>query len=111
MSINASDDAALDFLGFSNVIDGSLVASKSGKTYHTVNPSTLQANPEVPLSTQEDADEAVSAARRAADGWADTPWEERKEALLLFAAAFESQSQGFAEMLVRENGKPVSILV
>ncbi|KAI1113085.1 Aldehyde/histidinol dehydrogenase [Nemania sp. NC0429] len=107
MSSPDTSETSLQFATFYNVVNGKLTESSSGQTYHNTNPSTLQANPEVPLSTHEDVDAAVSAAQAAAGPWAETPWAERKKKLQGFATALESQTEHFSEMLVKENGKPL----
>ncbi|TGJ86594.1 hypothetical protein E0Z10_g2197 [Xylaria hypoxylon] len=107
MSKHDANEAPLEFTIFHNVVNGKLVSSSSGETYHSINPSTLQANPEVPLSTYDDVNRAVDAARAAAESWAQTPWAERKKKLEDFAAALEAQTETFSEMLVKENGKPL----
>ncbi len=111
--MSASSDAAtanvgnvkVDFTTFHNVIDGRLEPTRA--TRHGLNPSTLDANPDVPVATPEDVDRAVSAARRALPGWAKTPVAERQQALLRYVEAVEAQSQDFATMMVQEQGKPV----
>jgi len=105
MSIH--DTAPLDFTTFRNVVNGELVDSCSGKTYHGINPATLCRNPEVPLSTEEDVNLVVDAARAATERWAETPWAERKKKLEDFATALEAEAEAFARMLMMENGKPV----
>ena len=108
MSLQSCNDGALDFSKFQLVVDGKMVDSSNGETYHNVNPSTLEPNPEVPLSTSDDVDNAVTAAQKAAKAWAQVPWNERKKRLLDFANALEAHMESFAQMLVKENGKPVS---
>ncbi|KAK2006836.1 aldehyde dehydrogenase [Colletotrichum eremochloae] len=95
----------LDWTKFYNVIDGKL--ETTSKTRHNVNPSTLEANPEVPVSTPEDVDRAVQAGKKAQEAWAETPYEERQKALVKFAEAFEAHVEEFALMLSKEQGKPV----
>ncbi|KAI1120061.1 aldehyde dehydrogenase [Nemania abortiva] len=96
--------APLDFTTFYNVIDGKL--REGEKTRHTLNPATLEANPNVPFSTSEDVDEAVKAAQKASKHWAQVPWSERKKALEDFTAALEAHADDFIRMLVNEQGKP-----
>ena len=103
---NGSASKKLDFTVFSNVINGKLV--NTAKTRHNINPSTLEANPEVPVSTLDDVDEAVKHARIAAKKWAATPLAERRQALLNFSAALRENAAQFAQMLTKEQGKPVS---
>ncbi|OHW96994.1 aldehyde dehydrogenase [Colletotrichum incanum] len=102
----ATNDASkLDWTKFYNVIDGKL--ETTSKTRHGVNPSTLEANPEVPLSTPEDVDRAVQAAKKAQEAWAETPYEERQKALAKFGEALEAHADEFALMLTKEQGKPL----
>ncbi|GJC83078.1 putative aldehyde dehydrogenase FUS7 [Colletotrichum liriopes] len=97
----------LDWTNFYNVIDGKL--ETTSKTRHGVNPSTLEANPEVPLSTPEDVDRAVQAAKKAQEAWAETPYEERQQALAKFGEALEAHAEEFALMLTKEQGKPFEL--
>lgn len=108
MTLNSSSGGPLDFTTFYNVIDGRFDNPKA--TRHTINPSSLENNPEVPLSTPTDVHAAVQAAQRAAKLWAEVPWSERKKALESFAVALESYTEDFAQMLIKEQGKPVSVI-
>ncbi|GJC99382.1 aldehyde dehydrogenase [Colletotrichum higginsianum] len=94
----------LDWTRFYNVIDGKL--ETTSKTRHSVNPSTLEANPEVPVSTPRIA---VQAAKRAQEAWAETPYEERQKALARFGEAIEAHAEEFALMLTREQGKAFEV--
>ncbi|CAJ2503137.1 Uu.00g105310.m01.CDS01 [Anthostomella pinea] len=107
MAANQTKTAALDFTTFHNVIDGQLTGP--GTTYHTVNPANLENNLGVPSSTLGDVNSAVEAAQRAAKSWAEVPWDDRKTAPGGFIAALEDLSDDFAQMLNKEQGKPVSI--
>jgi len=100
-----TEEAALDFTTFQNVINGKLTNTE--KTRHGINPSTLDSNPEVPISSQDDLDDAVQAARAASELWAEVPISERQESVIKFADALQSEKKAFAEMLVKEQGKPV----
>lgn len=95
----------LDFTSFGNVINGKLQGTQ--KTRRSINPSTLEENPEVPIATQDDIDAAVNFARTAADSWGETPVAERQAAVIAFARALESLKEDFATMLVKEQGKPL----
>lgn len=99
--------AVLDFTDFYNAIGGKLV--KTEKTRHNLNPATLDPNPEVPLCTKKDVDDAVSAAREAMIEWAEVPVASRQKAVLDFAAALTAAKADFATMLTKEQGKPVRI--
>ncbi|RVD89421.1 uncharacterized protein DFL_000431 [Arthrobotrys flagrans] len=94
----------LNFTTFTNIIDGK--PTTTAETRYSINPSTKAPNPPVPVSTKQDLDDAVNAARRALKGWAATPWDERRDALLSFVKAVVGRKEEFAGMLVREQGKP-----
>jgi acyl-CoA reductase-like NAD-dependent aldehyde dehydrogenase len=96
---------SLNFETFQNVIDGKLV--RTSKTRHGINSSTLEANPEVPVSTEEDVDRTVSAAKKASEIWAEVPISERQQAVVKFADTLLSHKDAFATMLTKEQGKPL----
>ncbi|KAF4918120.1 putative aldehyde dehydrogenase FUS7 [Colletotrichum viniferum] len=101
----ANGTSKLDFAKFYNVIDGKLETTP--KTRHGLNPSTLEPLAEVPLSTAEDVDRAVQAARAAQEAWAETPYEERKKAVAKLGDLMEENLNEFAVMLSKEQGKPI----
>jgi len=96
---------SLDWTKFANVVNGQL--KNTSQTRHSINPSTLEDNPEVPVSTQEDVDEAVDAARAAADAWGEVSVADRQKAVLAYADALDAAKDDFAKMLTKEQGKPV----
>lgn len=98
--------APVTFDKFWNIIDGKLVSTAN--TRHGINPARIEELPAVPVSTKDDVNAAVDAAKRAAPAWAATPIEERKRLLVQFAEALSSQKDEFAKMLTLEQGKPVS---
>ncbi|KAI0154531.1 aldehyde dehydrogenase [Xylariaceae sp. FL1272] len=102
--MSQSTSSSLGFSTFYNVIDGKL--EKGGTTRRTVNPATLDANPEAPISGPQDVDRAVQAAQKAAKLWARVSWSERRTALKDYVAALEQNSDAFVQMVVREQGKP-----
>ncbi|KAI0969428.1 aldehyde dehydrogenase [Xylaria arbuscula] len=108
MTINTAsqDTTPLMFIAYQNVIDGEL--SSTLLKQHTVNPATLEVNPDVPVSTPDDVERAVAAAKNAAEDWAQIPWSERVKALAAFANALESYAVEFAHIQVQEMGVPVS---
>uniref|UniRef100_L2FK98 aldehyde dehydrogenase (NAD(+)) n=1 Tax=Colletotrichum fructicola (strain Nara gc5) TaxID=1213859 RepID=L2FK98_COLFN len=101
----ANGTSKLDFTKFYNVINGKLETTP--KTRHGLNPSTLEPLAEVPLSTAEDVDRAVQAARAAQEAWAETPYEERKKAVAKLGDLMEENLNEFAVMLSKEQGKPI----
>jgi len=103
-SLSATKD--FDVLnGFYNTINGKLTSTK--ETRHGINPATAKPNPEVPVSTPQDVDDAVAAGQAAFKIWSKTAYEERKKAVLAYADGIEQHAQGFAQLLTQEQGKPV----
>lgn len=82
--------------------------TQTSQTRHGINPANSQPNPPVPVSTQEDLDAAVKAARVAFKTWTKTSFEERRKALSAWADAIEANASGFAKTLTMEQGKPLS---
>ncbi|RSL82441.1 hypothetical protein CEP51_005175 [Fusarium floridanum] len=97
----------LSFTEFYNVIDGKLATTK--ETIQGVNPSTLQENPPVPVSTREDVDRAVKAAKRASEAWADVPYKERQSIVAKFADGIDAVKDELALLLTKEQGKPLQL--
>ena len=93
------------FSEYKNTINGKLATTK--ETRHGINPATGKPNPEVPVCTQQDVDDAVTAGKTAFKKWAKVPWAERKKAVLAFADALEKNTEDFAKLLTQEQGKPV----
>ncbi len=61
----------------------------------------------VPLGTPADVDHAVAAARRAFDGWAATPLDERLAWIERLAAALQARQKDLATTISREVGTPI----
>lgn len=97
--------AGLSGGGFRNTIDGQLTTTN--ETRHGINPATGRPNPPVPVSTLQDVNYAVDAAKKAFPGWAGTSFEERKRSLVALTDAIAEHEASFAELLVMEQGKPV----
>ncbi|KAI1368447.1 aldehyde dehydrogenase [Xylaria arbuscula] len=95
----------VDFTTYHNVIDGQL--SGTDRTRRTVDPATLELNPEVPVSTKQDVERAVAAAQKAGEAWAEVPWLDRKKAIEAYAEAVEAHIAEIAEIQVREMGCPL----
>ncbi|KAL8858194.1 MAG: hypothetical protein Q9178_005206 [Gyalolechia marmorata] len=96
----------LGFQTYHNVINNEL--TKTAKTRHSIDPATTEPIAEVPVSTQEDVDRAVTAARAAFKTWSKTSLEERGEKLVAFADAIDHYKDDFAKLLTAEQGKPLA---
>jgi betaine-aldehyde dehydrogenase len=92
-----------------NFINGSFVAPAEGQTEPVLNPATGETIAHAPLSSAEDVDRAVSAARKAFDdGWSTTTPGERAAALLKLADAIEEHGDEIAELESDNAGKPLA---
>ncbi|KAL8831734.1 MAG: hypothetical protein Q9170_005164 [Blastenia crenularia] len=96
----------LDFETYYNVINNELTSTS--KTRHGINPATSKPHPEVPVSTQEDVDKAVAAAKTAFKSWSKLPVEERGRMLRDYADAIDNYKDDFAKRLTLEQGKPLA---
>jgi betaine-aldehyde dehydrogenase len=90
----------------SNFIDGESVAS-SGETEAILNPATGEEIARAPISSPEDVDRAVKAARGAFDGWSGTTPAQRAQALLALADVIEEHGDEIARMEALNAGKPI----
>jgi betaine-aldehyde dehydrogenase len=90
----------------SNFIDGEFVDPVEGEREEVVNPATGEAIAEAPLSTAEDVERAVAAARKAFDGWATTVPGERALTLLKLADSIEQHADELADLEAANAGKP-----
>jgi betaine-aldehyde dehydrogenase len=89
-----------------NFIDGEFVDPAEGATEEILNPATGEPIAEAPLSTAEDVDRAVAAAKRAFEGWADTTPGERSLALIRLADRIEEHGDELADLEAADAGKP-----
>jgi acyl-CoA reductase-like NAD-dependent aldehyde dehydrogenase len=90
---------------FMQLIDGELVASE--RSLEVINPATGRVFARCPAATRAQLDRAVAAARRAFDGWRQTSFEERTRRLKQVADVLRAHQDALAELLTREQGKPL----
>jgi betaine-aldehyde dehydrogenase len=91
-----------------NFIGGQFVDPAEGQTEPVLNPATGDAIAEAPVSTAEDVERAVKAAREAFPDWGVTTPGERAEALLKLADAIEEHGEEIAELEADKAGKPIN---
>ncbi|PGH19834.1 hypothetical protein AJ80_03751 [Polytolypa hystricis UAMH7299] len=97
------------FSRYYNTINGKPTSTKEVR--QGINPATAQPNPDVPVSTPQDVEDAVAAGKAAFKKWASTPYVERKKAILAFADGIEQHLHDFAKLLSKEQGKPIQFAV
>jgi betaine-aldehyde dehydrogenase len=90
-----------------NFIDGDSVVGEGGETMAVLNPATGEEQWRAPVSSAEDVDRAVQAARRAFEGWSQTTPAERSQALLALAATIEQHGEEIVRLEALNAGKPI----
>jgi alpha-ketoglutaric semialdehyde dehydrogenase len=91
---------------YKNFISGEWVAPRSGKTLENRNPANTDELIGVfPLSSQEDVDAAVSAAKEAYKSWRLVPAPKRAEILYRAAELLVKRKEEFSHDMTREMGK------
>ncbi|HSY73157.1 MAG TPA: aldehyde dehydrogenase family protein [Alloacidobacterium sp.] len=92
------------------LINNQWVASESGETFGTVNPSTGEEICQVAAANAADVDRAVQAARKAFEGsWRKMNASERGQLLHRLADLIEKHTEELARLESLDNGKPVSV--
>jgi len=91
-----------------NFIDNQFVDPADGQTEPILNPANAEVIAHAPLSTAEDVNRAVGAARRAFGGWSTTTPGERALALLKLADTIEEHADDLAELEADNAGKPIN---
>lgn len=61
----------------------------------------------MPVATEKDLEDAVTAAERAYKTWSKTPIKKRKEAIAAYANALKDYENDLKEVVLKETGKPV----
>lgn len=91
-----------------NYINGEWVPSSNNETELRENPSCPNETVIIaPKSTVDDTNRAVEAAHAAFAGWANTPASQRGDLLYRFAAALEAERETIAQIITKEQGKPI----
>lgn len=84
------------------------VAVKSGRTVESRNPATDQLIGLAPENTIDELDPVIAAASAAQPGWAALSDEDRRSYLHRAADAIEESAEALAQLLSREQGKPLN---
>jgi hypothetical protein len=106
MAATRANDLAPLRTDFSQLIDGQLLAGTPA--LDVINPATGAVFASAPRATRAQLDSAVAAARRAQPAWRDTSYEQRRDCIGQFCAALRARQEELAELLTREQGKPLS---
>lgn len=81
--------------------------TESASTFDSLNPSTGAVVATFPIHTAEDVAAAVQRAQAAAAWWKELGYTGRKKRLRAWRSIIANRMQEFAELIHRENGKPV----
>ena len=90
---------------FSLLIDGGLTSS--GASLEVINPATGAVFARCPAAGRAELDRAVSAARRASESWRALSFADRAAAIKRMSAVLRANQDSLAELLTREQGKPL----
>jgi malonate-semialdehyde dehydrogenase (acetylating)/methylmalonate-semialdehyde dehydrogenase len=88
-----------------NYIDGEWVESSSDDHLDVINPTTSEVLAQVPLSTVEEANEAVHAAYLAFEEWRETTPYTRARYMFRLKNLMEERFEELAQTIVKEHGK------
>src|SRR5260370_4683201 len=93
------------------LINGEVVNSSSGRTVDDIGPATGEPVAQVPVSSLEDVDRAVAAAREAFDDgrWTGLPHAARASILEKLATTIEAHAPELAELESLDTGKPIKL--
>jgi malonate-semialdehyde dehydrogenase (acetylating)/methylmalonate-semialdehyde dehydrogenase len=88
-----------------NWIAGRWVEAQTDRTEPVYNPATEEVLASVPLSTKEDVDRAVAAAKEAFKAWSRTPVPRRARVLFKYQQLLVDHWEELARLVTLENGK------
>src|SRR5512141_959434 len=91
---------------FQNYIDGKWVDAKTGKTFENRNPANWnEVIGTFPLSSKDEVDQAVKAARKAFETWRLVPAPKRGDILKKVGDLMTLHKEEIAQQMTREMGK------
>jgi acyl-CoA reductase-like NAD-dependent aldehyde dehydrogenase len=88
------------------LLNGEIVAGSAG-AMGVINPASEKVFSEATVADADQLDAAVDAAQRAFASWRKRSWSERRALLVRLADALEQRTELLAELLTREQGKPL----
>src|SRR3569833_2545869 len=88
-----------------NAIGGKLIQSASTRTQPVYNPATGEAVATLPLSTLDEINAAVAAAKKALPSWANTTPMKRARVMFKFKELLEKPADELAKLISAEHGK------
>src|SRR5918992_4617839 len=106
MATAAEQAKKTEVLELKNFIGGEFADPAEGEMEDVTNPATGEVIAHAPLSTKEDIDRAVGAAKKAFESFQNTTPSERQQLLLKLADAFEARADEITDLETMDAGKP-----
>ena len=91
---------------FQNTINGQLI--DSANSFVVNNPATGEALGKAPISSSEEVEKAIAAAKAALPDWSARSDEDRKRILMEVAQVLTENTEYLAKWITEEQGKPLS---
>lgn len=88
-----------------NLVAGKFIASKTDKFLDIISPIDGSVLSKVPLSSKEDLNDAVVAAKKAFETWSKTSIKERVQIFYRYRSLLEKNMEELAKLVQEENGK------
>ena len=96
---------AMKYAELTNYIGGKDIKSQSNRFLEVISPIDGNLLSRVPMSTADDLDAAVQAAKAALDGWSKTPIKERVQVFFRYKTLLERNLDELTRLVQEENGK------
>lgn len=96
---------AMKYSELTNYIGGKDIKSQSNRFLEVISPIDGNLLSRVPMSTADDLDAAVQAAKAALDGWSKTPIKERVQVFFRYKTLLERNLDELTRLVQEENGK------
>jgi malonate-semialdehyde dehydrogenase (acetylating)/methylmalonate-semialdehyde dehydrogenase len=90
-----------------NFINGQFVDNNTSKTLDVISPLNGSHLSTVPMSSYNDLDDAVKAAKAAFPAWSKTPIKDRVQVFFKYKTLLEKHLKELAELCTEENGKTI----
>lgn len=95
----------MKYSAIQNYINGQFVSASTSRTMDVISPIDGKLLSTVPMSSYQDLDSAVQAAKAAFPAWSKTPIKERVQVFFRYKTLLEKHLKELAELCTEENGK------
>jgi malonate-semialdehyde dehydrogenase (acetylating)/methylmalonate-semialdehyde dehydrogenase len=101
----SSNNDYMQYQPVQNFINGHFVASDTPRSLNVVSPVDGKLLTTVPMSSREELNKAVAAAKKAFPSWSKTPIKERVQVFFRYKFLLEKHLQELSQLVHEENGK------